>query len=240
MNRLRNYLIDQATWWRSQSLEWWASHLTALYVGGAFTIIGARFDELILLKLNEIGDLSAGVFGPVAFLWLVLGYVQQGRELKLSSKALQLQAEELRHSVDQQKEMVGIAGRQLEAELEKILHEREQRKNSLLPNFKVAASVPTANSQLNVSIMLRNLGGLAEDVEVILGGKLVAQYLAMEDGGSSTLRHHLPIDDKNYDFCLKYKYGGGLTRVDNFCMKVNVSSAGTSIAQIAFIPTKDT
>lgn len=212
--------------------------MTALYIGGAITIIGAKFDELILLKLNEIGDLSAGVFGPVAFLWLVLGYVQQGRELKLSSKALQLQAEELKHSVDQQKEMVGIAGRQLEAELEKILHDREQRINALLPNFKISASVPTSTSQLNISIVLRNLGGLAEDVEVILGGTQVAKYLAMEDGESNTLRYRLPIDDKNYDFCLKYKYGSGLTRVDNFSMKVNVSSAGTSIAQIAFIPTK--
>lgn len=239
MNRLRAYWIDQAKWWSSQSLEWWATHLTALYIGGAFLIIGAKFDELILLKLNEIGDLSAGVFGPVAFLWLVLGYVQQGRELKLSSEALQLQAKELKHSVDQQKEMVGIAGRQLEAELEKILYEREQRSNALIPNFKVSASVPNSGPLLNASIMLKNVGGLAEDIEVILDGKQVIRYLAMEDGGSNSLRYGLPINDMSYDFFIKYKYGRGVDRVDKFNMKVSVSGAGSSLAQIAFIPIKD-
>jgi len=35
------------------------------------------------LKLNEQGDFLAGVFAPLAFGWLVLGFFQQGRELKL-------------------------------------------------------------------------------------------------------------------------------------------------------------
>jgi hypothetical protein len=87
-------------------LEWWAAHLTAFYIGGAILIMGAKFDELISLKLNEVGDFAAGAFGPVAFLWLVLGYIQQGRELKLSSEALRMQAEELKSSVAQQREMV--------------------------------------------------------------------------------------------------------------------------------------
>lgn len=200
-------------------------------------IMGAKFDELILLKLNEIGDLSAGIFGPVAFLWLVLGYVQQGRELKLSSEALQLQAKELKHSVDQQKEMVGIAGRQLEAELEKILYEREQRNRALMPKFKVLASVPTAGPQLDIDIALRNLGGLAEDVDVIINGSSVAKFLALEDGAATKFRHHLPMVDRIYEFCLKYKYSSGVVGENKFRMKVNVSSRPNgSIAQIAFIP----
>ncbi|MFM9487865.1 hypothetical protein [Pseudomonas monachiensis] len=122
MNRLRTYWVDQVKWWSNRSLEWWAAHLTALYIGGAITIMGARFDDLITLKLNEIGDLAAGVFGPVAFLWLILGYLQQGRELKLSSDALQLQAAELKNSVEQQTIMAQAALAQID----------EQRKISLL------------------------------------------------------------------------------------------------------------
>ena len=33
------------------------------------------------LKLNEAGDLLAGIFAPVAFLWVIIGYFQQGDEL---------------------------------------------------------------------------------------------------------------------------------------------------------------
>ena len=214
-------------------------HLTAVYIGGAITIMGAKFDELILLKLNEIGDLSAGIFGPVAFLWLVLGYVQQGRELKLSSEALQLQAKELKHSVDQQKEMVGIAGKQLQVELDKILFEREQRHSALLPKFKLSAVVPSASSNLNVSMTLKNLGGLAEDVEVLLVGQVVNKYLAMEDGSSNLVKFGLPRSDGVYEFCIKYKYGEGTARAENYSMKVNVSTSAGAIAQIAFIPSNE-
>lgn len=125
LSRLRSYWVDQAVWWRSRSLDWWAAHITVFYVAGAFMVMGARFDELLLLKLSEIGDLSAGIFGPVAFLWLVLGYIQQGRELRLSSEALQLQAQELSNSVAQQCEMVAAQKTNLqnyERSLEPLLH----------------------------------------------------------------------------------------------------------------------
>lgn len=47
------------------------------------------------LELNAKGDFLAGVFSPLAFLWLVFGYFQQGKELKLNTQALTMQAEEL-------------------------------------------------------------------------------------------------------------------------------------------------
>lgn len=46
--------------------------------------------------LNEFGDFIAGAFAPLAFLWLVLGYYQQGKELQQNTAALQLQADELK------------------------------------------------------------------------------------------------------------------------------------------------
>lgn len=33
-------------------------------------------------SLNEFGDFLAGVFAPVAFFWLILGYMQQGKQLE--------------------------------------------------------------------------------------------------------------------------------------------------------------
>ena len=39
-------------------------------------------------KPNELGDFLAGTFAPVAFLWLVLGFFQQGAELRLQVREI--------------------------------------------------------------------------------------------------------------------------------------------------------
>jgi hypothetical protein len=61
------------------------------------------------MPFNEWGDFFAGASAPLAFLWLVIGYFQQGDELSQNTKALeqqekalQLQVDELRQSVEQQ------------------------------------------------------------------------------------------------------------------------------------------
>nr|WP_315413031.1 hypothetical protein [uncultured Pseudomonas sp.] len=106
MKRLCAWWEETVGWWKSQKVEWYAWYGTAIYIGIIIMVMGAKLDELFDLKLNELGDFLAGAFGPVAFLWLVLGFLQQGRELKLSSDALRLQADELRASVEQQSHMV--------------------------------------------------------------------------------------------------------------------------------------
>lgn len=58
----------------------------------------ARYSEFMNLPLNELGDFAAGVFAPLAFLWLVLGYRRQGEELSASNESLRLQVSELRAS----------------------------------------------------------------------------------------------------------------------------------------------
>lgn len=71
-------------------------------------------------SLNELGDFLAGVFAPVAFLWLILGYVQQGKQLDQNTKALeqqekalQLQIDEMKESVKQQTELANIQSEEL-------------------------------------------------------------------------------------------------------------------------------
>jgi hypothetical protein len=70
-------------------------------------------------SLSDWGAWLAGVFAPLAFLWLVVGYHQQGEELrqntaalKLQEEALRLQVGELRQSVDEQRAMSAAAKRQ--------------------------------------------------------------------------------------------------------------------------------
>ncbi|WP_139795856.1 hypothetical protein [Desulfocicer vacuolatum] len=77
--------------------------------------------------MNEIGDFLAGIFGPLAMAWLILGFLQQGEELQQSTQALELQAKELNLSVAQQKEMVELTKKQLDLELKELKELKEQR-----------------------------------------------------------------------------------------------------------------
>lgn len=70
---------------------------TALYVG---IVLGfGSTKDVLALPLNALGDFLAGAFAPLAFFWLVLGYRNQVEELKQNSKAINLQAEQLRQLV---------------------------------------------------------------------------------------------------------------------------------------------
>ena len=107
--------------------------VTLIYLLGVMTI--TDLSSFQILKLNEKGDVLAGIFSPLAFLWLVYGYLQQGQELKLNTKALEMQAQELiisnqsleqqvmemKKSVQAQQEMFELAEKQyLESRYEKI------------------------------------------------------------------------------------------------------------------------
>lgn len=161
------YWVNQVRWWSSRSLEFWAAHLTALYVGGSILVMAARFDELITLHLNEIGDLLAGVFGPAAFLWLILGYLQQGRELKISSNALLLQADELQASVDQQREIAAATRSQVEHIMQESIEERRRYQGRTNARFVISSLVTkTVFGSHTLSLTLQNRGGTAFDTVV--------------------------------------------------------------------------
>lgn len=98
--------------------------------GWSFTVFWILFWSVFLyldwinarkMAFNEWGDFFAGVSAPLAFLWLVIGYFQQGEELgqntkalEQQEKALQLQVDELKQSVEQQNKSAIALGRQSE------------------------------------------------------------------------------------------------------------------------------
>jgi len=97
--------------------------ISVVYSLGLAYVLYRRWDQLFGLKLNEFGDLMAGAFGPLAILWLVLGYFQQGIELRINSDALKLQADELANSVEQQRELVKVARDQYQSDREAMEHQ---------------------------------------------------------------------------------------------------------------------
>ena len=76
--------------------------LTALYGVGLVVYLAVQGQNPADLRLNELG-----VSSPLAFLWLVLGFFQQSREIRLSNQALHLQAREMRRSVDEHRRIAG-------------------------------------------------------------------------------------------------------------------------------------
>lgn len=89
------------------------------------------------MSLNELGDFLAGVFAPIAFLFLYLGYKQnseslkiQSEELRASTEALTLQVSEMKESVEQQKIL---------SQLQKV--ELEEKHISVTPVFSISCAL---------------------------------------------------------------------------------------------------
>lgn len=134
--------------------------LTAVYLLLLGLLLYAKWPDLIGLKLNELGDFAAGAFGPLAFLWLILGYMQQGDELKQNTDALRLQAAELENTVQQQKELVALGHAQMRREKELAEEERARQIRAARPkfDFSIPSDASTNDGWIRLKIDVRNVG----------------------------------------------------------------------------------
>ena len=128
-----------------------------------------NFERLLNIEANILGDFLAGAFGPPAFLWLVLGFFLQRRELQQSTEALRLQAEELRASVEQQRSLVEVSRQQFQAEKETLLEQRERKKLIASANFAFEISSEyikiSEKLVLRKYLIIKNVGSPAVNVE---------------------------------------------------------------------------
>lgn len=128
-------------------------YFLVIYLGGILTylfiFIAFFADYSEPLELNELGDFLAGSFSPLAFLFLYLGYKQQG--------------EELRNALGEQKKLIEIH-----------LQEKESKHFSIAPNLQfqdgcieiLQISTPNPNPDYNnrkVTINFKNFGGEIRD-----------------------------------------------------------------------------
>lgn len=151
-----------------RKLEFWGALGTACYLLIIAIVVGLKFDDFTSLKLNELGDFLAGAFGPVAFLWLVLGFLQQGRELKLSTDALRLQAKELKNSVEQQSIMASAAMQQIEAQQVALELQRREIEDSISPTFRFIQGSRSGGGTglIQTSTQVANEGREVRDVSI--------------------------------------------------------------------------
>ena len=165
-------------------------------------------------SLNELGDFLAGIFAPIAFFWLILGYIQQGKQLDQNTraleqqeKALQLQIDEMKMGIEQQVELVQLQRQQLD----------EQHK-MLEPKFIISQSrvnSPVYGSSLNKNVdikdnivfvvfkfTLENLGGDAFNLKIKhpKNNEILSKLANLKESSSEDLRVELTdfqIDELN-------------------------------------------
>lgn len=120
--------------------------------------------SFLSLKPNEWGDFLAGSFGPLAIFWLVLGFFQQGQELRLQVKELAL-------SVEQQKESVSVTRDALDHD-QLLQREKEQaRIKSIQPSFSIIASGGSQqgghNGKITNTVTVTNTRSSASNVSLV-------------------------------------------------------------------------
>lgn len=142
------------------------------------------------MTLDQWGEFFAGAVAPVAFLWLILGYLQQGEEVRSNTKTLQLQQQALRQQVEETASLVRTSEQQAKAatdrlELERSKYERllAQEKSRVQPVF---AFVGGTGSGIAWRMKFKNSGGPAADLKVDLdppGGEVTITPDYVETGG---------------------------------------------------------
>ncbi|ROR02093.1 hypothetical protein EDF72_1210 [Delftia acidovorans] len=159
------------------AIGWIGIAATAAYATAMFCFVDGRWADLQGLSLNELGDFLAGAFGPLAILWLVLGFFQQGAELRQNSAALKLQAEELKNSVEQQAELVAVSREQLNNDREIFSAQqadaakaREEQERRMMADFRVdnLNSSMARGENYRHHLRVLNLGYRCTDVYLIL------------------------------------------------------------------------
>lgn len=152
---------------------------TLIYLG-----LVAFFSILHFSSFEELGpdgwaNFMAGIFAPLAFCWLVLGFLQQGYELRHSAHALWLQSEELKNSVSQQKALVETAREQMEFEREALKAEREERdrKRRTILKGRPGGGSTAGHTHVTRSIQFENYGAECTNlrIELLREGEILAQ-----------------------------------------------------------------
>jgi hypothetical protein len=187
-------------------------------VGAIVTVAWVAFLVIYLLTVadvfadlppNEFGDFLAGAFAPLAFLWLVLGFWQQGQELRHSADALWLQGKELQHSVEQQRELVNVSREQLQFESHVLQQQREEIARSAQPILSIvragSMSSPPGNRLYRFRVI--NYGKTCTEVRLdIKGYRSSPAAPAIKTGEPFEFNIEAPIENRlPYDVDIYFK-----------------------------------
>ena len=86
-------------------------------------LVFVKWDQALEMSLNECGDFLAGITAPIAFLWLIIGYMLQRKELTLNTEALLMSKNEIARQANEmeiQTELLQTQAKLAEGQLNEI------------------------------------------------------------------------------------------------------------------------
>lgn len=177
--------------------------LTLTYISAVVGFSIWDFSDVIAMKPNEWGDFLAGIFGPLALLWVVLGFLQQGSELRNSRDALLLQAKELRHSVDAQNNMADAAWTQVSIEKEYQAKLQNDERLANLPSFNlIIVNKWEKEEDKHFVLRIENAGDLATSVKFEYSELKPTRVAMFDENKSHDPKRFYPKDKCNINFVL--------------------------------------
>lgn len=205
---------------------------TALYLAGMSLYTLLNWSNFQGLEPNSVGDFLAGAFSPLAFLWLVLGYFQQGQELRQNNEALHLQAQELSASVAQQVKMVEAQGKEL-------LNYERSLEPLLKLDFKDIGYDDDGDDHYSFSLL--NLGEYCENLSVEFNGSFRPYNVEFATMFRDEVRSFWvlcgPDRLERFAISISYVNRSGVKGVQSFSFEAGVSEGGPyfSVKKEAFL-----
>ncbi len=167
----------------------WGLILSGLYISALAIYAAFVWQAMLKMTPDQTATFLSGMFAPLAFLWLVLGFKQQGDELQNSARALWLQGEELRNSVEQQRQLVNVARDQLSADYSKALAAEEEAERASQPFLTASVGGAYMGEECKFNFYIINAGPSCTDARLYLNGQAFASqplFKAEDRLGSST------------------------------------------------------
>lgn len=143
---------------------------------------------------NELGDFLAGIFSPVAFFWLVIGYLMQHEELQLNRNSLNQQIKEFRNSVKISKENL---------KFQMKIHEEKKsldRRSNLPILYITETTVDPEKPSDQLLIKIKNIGKKIFNISFTENSEIFAEnydFSVLETFDEITLKVKTKIENYN-------------------------------------------
>jgi hypothetical protein len=155
--------------------------LTAAYlVIVAVAFFGGHIGKSAEMNPNEWGDLAAGVFAPLAWLWLAVGYylqrlelIEQRNEIRLARLAAEAQASEQRNQALAMQNLVVVTTKQSEVAARQLEMQEKIARVGTRPRFFPSC---TEVSTGKLAISIQNSGCTATEVKITVTGQWHITY----------------------------------------------------------------
>ena len=162
------------------------------------------------IEINELGDFIAGFVAPLAFIWFIIAYYQQGEELKLNTKALKEQQKELKKQFEALDEQVSALKHTSEALknfarpfLTVFIRRKHHNVDLIIKNHGLR---PALNPKFKFSKSLTEIGRDNIDHKSFLNIKSIAPGEEIYHHLNLTFRLVSEVDELNYQSHITQQY----------------------------------